>query len=501
MEEKDTRVRKNLVSSLVYQFVLISISFLLPRLYLENFGSAVNGVLSTIKQIFTYMCLLEAGVGLATKQALYEIVEKQDHKSINEVLTATHIYYKKTGALYFLIVLAIALVYGYVINTGINGHIVFFLVILNGIPAIFSYFVQAKYRILMEADGRNYVINHSETAVQIVANFGKLLVLLLTDSLILIQLVYCLIALGQLIFLYIYARMKYKWLDLKASPDFTAISQKDSVLVHQISGMVFNNTDVILISMLCDFGAASIYAIYNMFFAQMQTLITSSAVTSFNYKFGQFYNTSREKFDKVYSVYEPVYIMGTFIIYTLMAVFLLPLIGIYTNGINDANYINSNLLMLFVVMNLLSNAKLPANTIIEYSGAFKDTRSQAVWEMIINIAVSVIGIKIFGICGALVGTIAALIYRSIVVIAYSNKEALKRSPFYTYKYWLINGGVFVIVMLIFSADSFMGLTFGKLFVKGIIHAPWIAALYIVANVIFNPGVFKNLLGILKGEKI
>lgn len=58
MAEKDTRIKNNVVSSLVYQVVLIALSFLLPRLYLENFGSEVNGVLSTIKQIFAYMLLL-----------------------------------------------------------------------------------------------------------------------------------------------------------------------------------------------------------------------------------------------------------------------------------------------------------------------------------------------------------------------------------------------------------------------------------------------------------
>ena len=79
MANKDSRIKHNLISSLVYQVVLISLSFLLPRLYLENFGSEVNGVLSTIKQIFTYMCLLEAGVGLATTQALYKKIGENNY--------------------------------------------------------------------------------------------------------------------------------------------------------------------------------------------------------------------------------------------------------------------------------------------------------------------------------------------------------------------------------------------------------------------------------------
>ena len=93
MTDKDSRIKHNLISSLIYQVVLISLSFLLPRLYLENFGSEVNGVLSTIKQIFTYMCLLEAGVGLATTQALYKRIGDKDHTAASAVLSATNYYY------------------------------------------------------------------------------------------------------------------------------------------------------------------------------------------------------------------------------------------------------------------------------------------------------------------------------------------------------------------------------------------------------------------------
>ena len=339
LANKDSRIKHNLISSLIYQLILISLSFLLPRLYLENFGSEVNGVLSTIKQIFTYMCLLEAGVGLATTQALYKRIGEKDYTGASAVLSATNSYYIKTGVIYSAIVLVIAVVYAYLIPTSINSNVLFFIVILNAIPSLFSYFVQAKYRILMEVNGRKYVINNSETILQLASNVGKILVLLLTDSLILIQLVYCIIALLQLVYLYFYAKRRYKWLDLRAKPDFGAISQKNSVLVHQLSGMVFNNTDVILISVLCDFKAVSIYAIYNIFFSQVQNFITS-LVSSFTFALGQMFHTDREKFDKLFNAYETFYIMATYIIYTLMAVFLLPLIQIDTSGINDAEYTN-----------------------------------------------------------------------------------------------------------------------------------------------------------------
>lgn len=490
LEKRDSRIKHNLISSLVYQVVLISLSFLLPRLYLENFGSEVNGVLSTIKQIFVYMFLLEAGVGLATTQALYKRIGAKDYDGASAVLSATHSYYIKTGIIYLAIVLVIALVYAYVIPTSIDSHVLFFIIILTALPALFSYFVQAKYRILMEVDGRKYVINNSETILQLASNAGKILVLLLTDSLILIQLVYCIIALFQLAYLYIYAKRRYEWLNLKEKPDFEAISQKNSVLVHQLSGMVFNNTDVILISVLCDFKAVSIYAIYNIFFSQVQNFVTS-VVSSFTFALGQMFHTNREKFDRLFNTYETFYIMITYIIYTIMAVFLLPLIQIYTSGINDADYTNTVLVLLFVIMNLISNAKLPANSIIEYAGGFEKTRSYAIWEMVINSTVSIVAIIFMGICGAILGTICALVYRGIMTIYYSNKKVLKRNQMSTYKILISNSLVFAFIMVLFFVDTFSNISFIKLLLNGFIHSIWIAGLYLIVNYLFNKSAFKT----------
>ena len=496
---KDSRIKNNLISSLVYQVVLITLSFLLPRLYLENFGSEVNGVLSTIKQIFVYLFLLEAGVGLATTQALYKRIGEKDYKSANKVLSATNSYYKRTGIIYLGIVIAVAVFYAYIIPTSIDSNVVFFIIILTALPALFSYFVQAKYRILMEVDGRKYVINNAETVLQIASNAAKILVLLLTDSLILIQLVYCIIYLAQLTYLYFYAKRRYKWLDLKAKPDFKAISQKNSVMVHQLSGMVFNNTDVLLISALCDFKAASIYAIYNIFFSQVQNFITN-VVSSFTFALGQMFHTDREKFDKLYDVYETFYVMAIFVIYTLMAVFLLPLIQIYTSGINDAEYTNTFLVLLFVIMNLLSNAKIPANGIIEFSGEFQKTRSYAIWEMVINITVSVVAILYMGICGAILGTIAALLYRGIVTIYYANKKVLKRSQLHTYKILIANIIVFASLMAVFYVDTFSNASFLKLVLYGAINSVWIIALYLIVNLAFNKNAYKTIFALYRGEK-
>lgn len=499
MGKNGQKIKRNLISGIVYQIVLVALSFLLPRLYLENFGSEVNGVLSTIKQIFAYMSLLEAGVGLATTQALYKPVAESDYGRIGSVLSATNIYYRRTGTIYAGFVLIIAFVYSFLITTSIDPWVVFSIVLLTALPALFSYFVQAKYRILMEVDGRKYIITGSETILQLVSNVAKILVLLLTDSLILIQLVYCVLALVQLAYLYAYSRKHYKQLSINVKPDFEAIRHKNSVLIHQISAMVFNNTDIILLSFLCDFKVVSVYTIYNMFFTQLQLFVTS-ITSGFGFALGQMFHSDRKEFDRLYNVYETFYLMASFMVYTLMAVFLLPIIRIYTKGINDADYSNALLLFLFVIMNLLANGKLPSNHVLEFSGMFRETRSHAVIEMIINLTVTVFAIVKWGICGAIIGTICALLYRGVMTVYYSNRKVLGRRVFQTYKLWLINGAVFAFVMVLFFTDGFDGTSFGRLVLYGIINSVWIAALYVGINLIFKRNAFSDFLHMIGRKK-
>ena len=109
--------------------------------------------------------------------------------------------------------------------TAIGPGVIFGIVILTALPQLFSYFVQAKYRILLEVDGRKYVITNSETILQLISNVAKILVILLTNNLLLMQLIYCILSLLQLFYIYAHAKRRYKWLSVNTKPDYEAVSQ------------------------------------------------------------------------------------------------------------------------------------------------------------------------------------------------------------------------------------------------------------------------------------
>ena len=82
------------------QIIVVVFGLIIPRLYLVNFGSDVNGLDSTIKNIFAYLALLEAGVGLSAQYALYKPVANGDTDSINAILSAARRFYLRSSVVY-----------------------------------------------------------------------------------------------------------------------------------------------------------------------------------------------------------------------------------------------------------------------------------------------------------------------------------------------------------------------------------------------------------------
>lgn len=204
--ESRRRVLHNMCSSLLYNLSVILFGLLLPRLYLTSFGSELNGLDSTIKQIFSCLTLLEAGVGLASQQAYYLPVAVGDGKAINGIFSATHHYYRRTGIVYLLVTVVFALLYPLCINTVLSYGTVSLIVVFYGIPGIVSYLVQGKYRSFMEVEGKNYVITYITTATMAAGNLLRMLALLFTRSILLVQVTYCVPSVFQVLVLTAYMR-------------------------------------------------------------------------------------------------------------------------------------------------------------------------------------------------------------------------------------------------------------------------------------------------------
>ena len=462
--ESRRRVLHNMCSSLLYNLSVILFGLLLPRLYLTSFGSELNGLDSTIKQIFSCLTLLEAGVGLASQQAYYPPVAVGDRKAINGIFSATHHYYRRTGIVYLLVTVVFALLYPLCINTVLSYGTVSLIVVFYGIPGIVSYLVQGKYRSFMEVEGKNYVITYITTATMAAGNLLRMLALLFTRSILLVQVTYCVPSVFQ-------------------------------VLVHQLTGIVFNNTDTILISSLCGLASASVYTIYMLFFSNIEKLFYS-IVNSISFRLGQLFYVEPEKFKRLYRLYDALYLSAAFALFTTVAVFLMPIIALYTAGVTDAEYLDTRLLVLFTAVELLSSAKQPLGMLLNISGRFEETRQQALIEMGINLLVSVMSVLRFGIAGCLFGTLAAHLYRYTALILFTRTKVLGESPVGDFVRLGVNGLLCFVLLYLLGFDRCYGGGYLMVCLKGALFGLWVLPLFLVVNAVLDWRNVDTLRGLL-----
>jgi hypothetical protein len=152
-------------------------------------------------------------------------------------------------------------------------------------------------------------------------------------------------------------------------------------------------------------------------------------------------------------MFEHYYMMLTFVAYTLIQILILPFIRLYMGDVTDAEYADRYIPVLFTMLNLFFSARGLSYFAISFAQHFKQTRIHAILEAGINVVVTIATVFRFGIYGALIGTIAALVYRAIAMTIYSNRIVLHRSPWITFRRWLIYIAVFA--LMVFASAKIM----------------------------------------------
>lgn len=490
----------NIIFGVFSQIITVVMGLILPKMIVEQYGSGVNGLLSSVSQIFVYLALFEAGVGTATMQALYKPIAEEDGNGINRILSATHSYFKKTGIIYGGMLAVSAIIYPLFVEKTLPYTSIVLIIIFAGAGSTLNYFFYGKYRILLEASGYSYFVNGIVTMSYLIVNIVKIVLISNGSSILAVQFMQFLFYVLQMAGICIFTKKKYRWLNVHEERDFKAISQKNSVLVHQISSLVFSNTDVLILTFFCGFEIVSVYTMYNYLFSTVMTLILT-VVASIIYVLGRTFFENKEKYLVYHDMFELVYLTVGSIIFSVLYVCAIPFMRLYTEGFTDANYIDFKLPILFFVMQLLNILRGPCNNLINIAGHFLKTQNRAMIEMTINIIVSLVCVKWLGIYGVLIGTIVALLYRTNDIIIYANRKILNRSIGGTYKRCLINVACSVLVIVLYGRKSYVPISYFHLVGFAIVNGLIIAAGFLSVNVIFDyksVKVFLNLV-LKKGE--
>lgn len=456
MLKKKNRHIVNLISGLLCQGFTAVSGLILPSLIIKTYGSVLNGLVSTATQLVTYLCLAEAGLASASLVSLFKPLAEKDYNSVSSIMAAVNKFYIRVSH----IILAGSILCGILIqifNKDDIPQLTIWLVTFSiALTSYISFRFLNKYRLLFQADNMIFVVNiiHSAgVALQFTAS------LFLIHNKIDISSTRCIVAVTNIIegaLLYFFSRIIFPKINLKAIPAPDAIKQRKDVVVHQILALVLNNTDMVLLYLFSpSASSASVYSVYAMIGVLIHNAL-NSVISMFSAKMGQSYAVGDyENVRRILKKYEVIYNIAMYTFYCSMAILILPFVSVYTKGVNDAEYYDPTVAILFSIYGITRMLRLPYSELTSNAGRFKETKNQAIIEASMNLIVSVILLPFLGIPGVLIGSISGEIYRTIHTYYYCEKEIMHIDWIRSILFVLVNCGFVTILIQLFEKCRFM----------------------------------------------
>lgn len=455
------RVKKsihNTIAGFSYEAVRIICSLILPRLILTSFGSDYNGLTNAISQFLSMVFLLQAGLGGVIQAALYKPIAENNIDKISTVIMTARSYVRKVSFIFIGIVLAIAILYPFIVAEDFDWLFTFSLVLIMGAGSFLQFFVTAGYGALITANQKN--------SIYITINIISLL-LSTAVSVVMINMGYGIHAVkfgsvlalaSKPLLVYLYIRRNYK-LMRKAKADNSLLKQRWDNFAQELAGFICSNTDLVILSIFTNVYEVSVYTVYMLVINGVCGLI-SPFVQGVDAAFGNmFAKKEQSNVLKGLRVFELVVFAAATLLLSVTLVTIIPFVMVYTQGVTDIEYNRQLFSVLLVAASLFRCFRMPYIAIVNAVGHFKQTRNGAIIEMVLNIIISVTLVQFIGIIGVVIATLFSMVFRTVQYALYVSKNVVKRSIFVFIKRIVLS---LACVIVVAALGKFFGLGFDTL---------------------------------------
>ena len=392
-----------------------------------HYGSAYNGIVSSITQFLNIVSVLRLGVAGALRVSLYRSLADDDVDRTSRIIRSSELYMRKIGCIILVYILVLTIVYPFIVKDEASIIDSIMLVVALGLGTLGQYFFGLTYSTLLDADQRQYIYNIVQTCTVIINTIISVLLIVLGLALPAVKLMSGLLFLISPFVLSRYVIKSYK-INTKCIPDSEALSQRRDAMGHSIANIVHENTDIIILTLFTDVKIVSVYSVYALIMnglKQVLYVFTTGSEAVFGNMWAKKEN---ESISRNLSIFE--YVIGLFvsIVFSATCVLVIPFVSLYTSGINDVNYILPLYAAVIVLAQIFYCIRLPYLTLTQAAGKYKETKKGAYLEAVINLVLSIILVNFVGIIGTAIGTLAANLFRTIQYVSFVYRNLVVKKP-------------------------------------------------------------------------
>ena len=481
------KLTTNIIFSLILQIVTILYGIIVPRLIIGKYGSEVNGLIVSITQFLGYIVLLEAGIGPVLKAALYKPIIEKDKLKIEMILKSGQKFFKKIAYIFIIYIIGLVFILPYIIKSNFENTFIISLIFIMAIGKLCEYFFGMLYTLYLQAEQKNYVTSIIRILIYVINIIIIMCIINYNVSIIVIQIILAITFILKPLIQNIYVNKKFN-ININSDKKEYKLDQKWDALIHHIAHVINWNTDVIVLTIFTSLNTVSVYSIYTLILTGIKSILT--AITSVIESFiGQsIAKENTEKLRNNFRHFEIIYFSMLTIIYSMVYLTIIPFVKVYTNGLNDTNYIKPMFAILMTTAYLIYSIRVGYTTLVFSAGHFKQTSKGAWYEAIINIIFSIALVIKFGIIGVAIGTGLALLYRAIEFLIYANKNILKSNIWESIR---INIIMTIEIILIIIISNYLFEFEAITYVSWIIYAVQVGIVSILIVGLINSLAYKT----------
>lgn len=486
----------NIISSLSLNIVVFIFGLIVPKIIINNYGSNINGVVTSITQFLAYITLLESGIGPVVKATLYKPIAKNEKEKIRDILRASEKFFHVISYIFLAYLIILSFVYPIFVNDEFGYWFSFSLVIIISISTFAEYYFGMTYKLYLQAEQKSYIVSTIQIITYIVNLIVIVLVAKIGASIQVLKLLSGLVFTLRPIIQNYYIKKKYK-INLKDADDDYKLKQKWDGLAQHIASVIHNNADVTILTFFSSLSEVSVYSVYAMLMKGLKS-IAQSLNEGIEAAFGSMIATDEtDNLRKKFDLYEIVYFALIVVLYGCCLILITPFVKVYTSGVTDANYYRPLFGYLIVISEFLWAIRQPYNNLVKGAGHFKQTKKGAWLEAIINVVISIMLVFKFGIIGVAIGTLLAMLVRTVEFIYYTNKHILKRNVIENVKKILILVLEFVIFVIVIAICPKMDVnTYGDWTLFAFISCFICVLIVAIINMIFYRNKIKDIIHII-----
>ena len=490
MQSRSQKAKFNIISSIALQIVTLMSGLIIPQLLIRTFGSTVYGLTTSITHFLAFITLLEGGISGVARAAFYKPLAEKDKNAINGVYSEINSFFIKVGYAFILYTFILAFSFNYISGSkDFDWFFSFILVIVISLSTLAQYFFGISNSVLIQSDQKLYIINF----VSIISQFLNVaLVIVLVRSgcgIVVVKFISSLVFFVRPIALMIYAKRSYKIEYKKPQRGSRYLTQKVTALGQHIAYFLHTNTDVAVLTIFTNLKSVAVYSIYNMIVTSVRGLV-SSFTSGMESVLGSFYAMNDKKgLQNVFESYETMLSIVATVVFSATITLILPFVRIYTNGLNDANYIQPVFAIAIVLSELVYCIRTPYHYMINAAGHFRQTKFAAYGEAIINIIGSIALVKLFGLAGVAIATCIATIFRTLYYVWYLSKNIMNKSINSFIKRQLFNAATICINVAI--GNSILLSAEINSYIRWIQYAFIISTLAGVVSVVINSFFYRD----------